>query len=435
MRIVPFPSEPPLPGQDAFIAELEAALAGELHGPDGDAWRELREDVRALAQPIDPAFQARLEQELRRRGALPASPGVAEAPARHAPRPRRARRGLRLPGGLRNAVPRSFADHRLATFGGLIAAAVVIALAVVLAGPFGSRTQQGIELPAQRPASVGPSRSTPAIASPSKAAVERSAASSTGASSGGAASAASAAAPATAQSSAPASPGAASAPGRVQQLAASITLATTSAEVQAISDQVSELAVRAGGYVQSSNVRVQQQGSSEATLSLRIPSAKLAGALSAIGRLAPVRAENQSLEDITGSYEAAHRQLADTLAERSALLRALAAATSEGEIDSLRERLAANRTAIAHAQAAVDSVSQRASTAEVEVSVLASQHADGEGLTLHRGLHDAGRVLVVALVVALIACAALAPLTLLLVALAGVRSTWRRHQRERALGA
>jgi hypothetical protein len=87
----------------------------------------------------------------------------------------------------------------------------------------------------------------------------------------------------------------------VQQLAASITLDSSPQNLQATSDQVAQLTVRDGGYVQSSNVQVQQQGASEATLALRLPSARLAAALAAIGRLAPVRAENQSLQDITGA--------------------------------------------------------------------------------------------------------------------------------------
>jgi hypothetical protein len=58
-----------------------------------------------------------------------------------------------------------------------------------------------------------------------------------------------------------------------------------------------------------------------------------------------------------------------------------------------------------------------------------------EGLTLSRGLHDAGRVLVVTLAVLLIAAAVLVPLALVIFALAAGRRTWRRHQRERVLDA
>jgi vacuolar-type H+-ATPase subunit H len=228
-------------------------------------------------------------------------------------------------------------------------------------------------------------------------------------------------------------PGAASTTTRVQQLAASITLGTTAANVQGTSDAVAQLASRDGGYVQSSNVQVQQHGSSEATLSLRLPSAKLSAALAGIGRLAAVRAENQSLQDITNTYDSARQQLSDAVAERRALLRALAAATTEGQIDSLRQRLSESRAAIGRAQSAFNAVSQRASTSEVEVTVLGDVHASSEGLTFHRGIHDAGQVLLVALIALLILLAVAAPLALALFAALSLRRAWRRHQRERVL--
>jgi hypothetical protein len=284
--------------------------------------------------------------------------------------------------------------------------------------------------PAERSARAAKSQAAPAIAEQRRADELGPA---TPSNAGRASSAGEATAPAAAA-------GPASAPGRVQQLAASVTLGTAASEVQATSDQVAQLTVSEGGYVQSSNVRVQQQGASasspegEGTLSLRIPSAKLSAALAAIARLAPVRSENQSLEDITNAYEAAHRRLADALAERGALLRALAGATTEGQIDSLHERLAQAGGAISRAQASVNAVSQKASTAEVEVSVLGDAHSASAGLTLHTGLHDAGRVLLITAIVLLVACAVLVPLALVLAVLLGGLRVWRRRERERALG-
>jgi hypothetical protein len=147
-----------------------------------------------------------------------------------------------------------------------------------------------------------------------------------------------------------------------------------------------------------------------------------------------VRAESQTLQDITNTYDAARQRLSDATAERQALLHALAQASTEGEIDSLRERLAQNRGAIATAQAAFQAVSQRASTSEVEVTVIGDKSLGSEGgLTLSRGLHDAGRVLVVTFAVLLIAAAVLVPLGLVIFALVGGRRAWRRRQRERVL--
>ncbi|MDQ6810924.1 MAG: DUF4349 domain-containing protein [Actinomycetota bacterium] len=221
----------------------------------------------------------------------------------------------------------------------------------------------------------------------------------------------------------------------MQQLAASLSLATSPGEVQATADRVARIVTGAGGFVQNSHVQVQQGGSSEAGLMLRLPSAKLGSTLASLGQLAQVRAQSQTLQDITDAYDAARRRLADAIAERQALLRALAGATTQGQIDSLHERLSQAASAIAEARSTLQAVSQRASTAEVEVTILGDARKGSEGLTLHRGLHDAGQVLTATLAVLLIAAAILLPLALVLAALASGRGAWRQHQRERALDA
>ena len=64
MKIVPFPSGGKDAAPDAaVIAELEAALAG-ADGPGAAGWRELRDDVRLLAPPIDPDFERALHERL-----------------------------------------------------------------------------------------------------------------------------------------------------------------------------------------------------------------------------------------------------------------------------------------------------------------------------------------------------------------------------------
>ncbi len=166
---------------------------------------------------------------------------------------------------------------------------------------------------------------------------------------------------------------------------------------------------------------------------LSIPSAHLTQALAALGRLAPVRAQSQSLQDITDSYESARRALADAVAERAALLRALAKATTQGEIESLRRRLALADGAIQRTKASLQAVSKRATNSRVEVAVLAAGQTRTGGLTLARGLHDAGTVLTAALAGLLIALAVLVPLGILGALLALGVARWRRLRREQAL--
>jgi hypothetical protein len=388
MRILDFPG-PAGPGPD----ELEAALHGELTGPAAEFWRELRADVRSLAEPLDPDFSARL-------GARLAAGATGPTPAPSTARARGDRRRGRGPLG----------DRRV--LGGLAAAVAAVTIGAVVTAPFNSGGG-GQALPG------GSLRGSPAAAAPAIGKVTMHASPS------GAVVASPRA------QSAPALPS--SAPGRVQELGASVTLGADATEIQKVADGVSRLVVSEGGFVRHSQVEQSSARGGEATLALSIPSAKLSHTLAALGRLAPVRAESQSLQDVTGSYEAAKRRLADTVAERAALLRALARASSQGQIESLRRRLSLAGGAIADARSSLRSLSHRASNSSVEVTILAGGHPGGEGLTLDRGLHDAGRVLTVALIVVLVGLAGLVPaLAALALALAATRRG-RRLLRERAL--
>ena len=397
MRIVPFPDHGDAGPEEAWLAELEAALDGAGEGSTADSWRELREDVRALAPPMAADFERELEQRLGERGV---------------------RRRRLLGAGLRRPSTPMVA----AIAAGMVA--LVAAIAVSTSGlPRSSPSPRAVSAPAAGPVvssaeDLGTAKAG-TRASRARALEERT-------------SEAGLAAPEA--DATPGAGGAASAPGRVQQLGASLTLAATPADVQGTADRVSRLVVSDGGFVQSSHVQVQQAGASEASLMLSLPSEKLSAALASLERIAPVREESQSLQDITGSYDAARQRLADATAEHRALLRALSAAVSEGQIASLRERLSQSASAIVHARSALAAVSQRANNAEVEVTVLGDAHAASEGLTLARGLHDAGRVLSVVLAGLLVAAAALVPLALVALALVGVTRAWRRYRREHALG-
>ena len=389
MRIVPFPGHDDESAGQAWLLELESALSGDANGPAADSWRELRDDVRALAPPIAPDLEQRLRERIGTRGLRRWVPTLRLRPSAH---------------------PAAAA----------IACVLCVALVtVVVVAPWRGARAPSLAPEADR--SGGVALLPKAASRPAEAAPQASSASSQAAESG--------------EGTASSQGAPASAPGRVQQLGASVTLAVAPSAVQQTADRVSRLVVRDGGFVQSSHVQVQQGSAGEANLMLKLPSEKLSAALASLEQIAPVREESQSLQDITNTYDAARQRLSDAEAERQALLHALSKASSEGEIDSLRERLAQSRSTLAHAHSALEAVSRQASTAEVEVSVLGDVHAKSEGLTLHGGLHDAGRVLTVALVVLLIAAAVLVPLALVLAALLLARRSWRRRQREHALDA
>lgn len=467
--------------EQLWLSELDAALHGERDDAEAQSWRELREDVRSLAPPTDPEFEMRLQQQLsawtadakhggRRLGslrlALPRLRGGRSAatrrsgPGEDGSTPGRRRLGL------------SGARNRLQA-GGLagLAVAVVVGLIVAVALQSPSRNSGDVA-----GGSVGSSSSAGSSSGEGSGSGESS--SSSSASSGGAAvqsmpqttakglkplvpsgkaadPSVSAAAAAESQSAAPepAEPNANATEGpatlgegtldslrphspskRVQHRSASLALSTAPGKVQEVSERVARVAVGDGGFVRTSHVEVHQGSESEARMMLSLPSSKLNAALASIERIASVRAKSQSLVDITSSYDAARRRLADANAERQALLRALSKAYTQGEIESLHARLSDAGRAIERASAQLHSVSHRGSTAEVEVDI--SGHARTAGsssTTLGTGLHDAGHVLEVALVVLLIGAAALVPLALLIALITLTGRLWRRNRRERAL--
>lgn len=383
--------------------ELRDALDGDAPGAAAESWRLLREDVRALAPPPEAEFERRLHERLR-----DCAQGRAAATRRRMPRLALSRR------------PQIGGRQLLAGAGAGVALCALCALVIA----FASGVFNGSErtLPPAGHVKAGSEVRSPSKAPESSAAV--------------------ASAPEAA--GAPAASNGQAAPfphetftsdGRVQEQSASITLAAPASEVQAVAGAAGRLATGDGGYVISSQVDVQREGAQagEATLSLSIPSARLAQALTALGRLAPVRSQSESLQDITNAYEAAHRALADASAERAALLRALAKASTQGQIESLRQRLSLAGGTITRDKNQLQSVSRRAESSRVEVSVLAAAHARTKRSTLARGLDDAGHVLAVVLVGLLIALAVLVPLGVLGVFALLIGRRWRRWQREQAL--
>jgi Domain of unknown function (DUF4349) len=419
MRVIPFPSRRDAELDAAVLAELEAAFDGDDTGSEAEAWRELRADVRSLVAPIDPAFRRSLEHQLR---------NAQERPARGA---------RRLPRWLGGVGARR---QRTLVLGGALALLATLIVA-------------GAELGSGGTTSPGPvshqAPSTPVLGTNGQASrqdefgpARPSSATKSGESSAGAASTSSAAAAAVNPRSTSAgslTPGvkAAGAPGettgRLQQLSASISLGTGGAGVQALADRVGQLAVASGGFVESSKVELQRGSAGEATLTLKVPSAKLAGMLANLQRLAPVRAETQELQDLTGSYDAVTARLAAARREREALLHALAGAETATAIESLHQRIAQADDKITAGERQQASISRTASESQVEVTVLGEAAQASGGLTLGRGLHDAGQILTVSVAALLIALAVLIPFTLLLGALLLGARGWRRQQRERAL--
>lgn len=224
--------------------------------------------------------------------------------------------------------------------------------------------------------------------------------------------------------------------GRKVERSAQLTLTTAPDDVQEVADGVVRVTQEVDGIVERSSTTT-SDGQGSARFALRIPTRRLDDALERLSRLAHVGALSQSADDITAPFISTADRLSDARAERRALLRALAKATTPAQIASLRARIRANRSEIAAYKGELDSLRRRANFANIDVAVEGTGSKKEEGGSWSPGdaFRDAMRVLEVAAGVALVALAVLVPLALLagLTAL-GARLA-RRRRREQALDA
>lgn len=220
-------------------------------------------------------------------------------------------------------------------------------------------------------------------------------------------------------------------PGRRVERTTQLALSTTTDHVQAVADGVVSATQQAGGFVSNSQVQIDGRHGS-ATFTLRIPSARLEPALTALTRLAHVTSMSQSTQDITGEFATTNTRLARLHAQLGALRR-----RPQTPATLARER--AVRRAIAAQQGALSALRHRADYVTVELTVTGHPRAHhaavrhGGGFTPGNALHDAGRILEVGLGVLVIAAAILIPLGLLLAGAGLAARSLRRRNREAAL--
>jgi hypothetical protein len=229
--------------------------------------------------------------------------------------------------------------------------------------------------------------------------------------------------------------------GRKIAQSAQLALTTGRSHVDDVAQQIFNVVGSVRGIVSRSNVTATGGSDGYARFELSLPSGSLPDAMGRLSRLryASVASRTDNTQDVNGSFVSAGRRLADAQALRTALLKQLAGATTTTQISSLRAQIRDAESSIAQAQADLRSLNHRVNFSSVSVTVAASQptpvtHSHGSsGFTLHRALHDAGRVLTVAAGVALITLAVLVPIAL--VGLLGwwIAATLRRRRREHAL--
>jgi hypothetical protein len=358
------------------LEELDRIFAGEAAGAESTELALLVRAVRADRPSLRPEFAAELDTR--------AAAGF----------PRAARPGRRRP------APR----HWLA---GVAGAAALAAVIVVAAGNLGSsRPPVGTRGDAVR---------APAPESTQKQSV--------GAAPSGAASA----------GSIGITVGPPVAGGRTVERGADLALLAPHGEVQQVADRAIAATDRLGGLVESSNVNVDDHGGSQASLDLQVPGRSLEPTLAALSALAHVSARSQSTEDITDVTGAARDRLAEARAERQALLRQLAAATTANQVQSIHARIGLLDGRIAADQKQLGTLVARGRSAQVTVTIdEATQAAGGSGVVAG-ALDDALNVLEGSFGVLVIGLACLVPAGLLAAAAWWASRTLRRRRRAAGL--
>jgi negative regulator of sigma E activity len=407
----------------ACLDAIDATLAGDPVDPRHAELAELAlllADERPRPRPV---FCANLDARVARR--------FAAAPSR-------------VPGSASAAPATSRPTNWWRPLGGVLAAACAALLVVVGVSNLGGGASSS---------SSASSSSTPAaVAGPSSAAPGSAA----GRSSSSAASSASSGAaqrPLGARSTqnlAPATASASSSGGEALTLppnsrkvvqSAQLDLTTTPRRIEQVAQEVFNVVGEANGIVDHSAVTQTGGSDGSADFALRVPSGNLSQTLARLSALrgAQVVSRTDNSQDVNSQYVSAHRQLADDQALRTGLLKQLAAAVTQQQIDSLKAQLRNAEASISSDQAAVRQLNSQIDYSRVAVTIDAGTpptpviHHSARGFTLGHATHVAGRVLVVAAGVGLIALAALLPVALLVALVAWVMFALRRRRREQAL--
>jgi hypothetical protein len=220
---------------------------------------------------------------------------------------------------------------------------------------------------------------------------------------------------------------------------AQLSLSTQPRHVDEVAQEVFTVVGQQKGIVNSSRVTASGGPGGYAEFQLSIPSSNLAQTMAALSSLqfAQVTSRTDTTQDVTNQFRVDQRHLADDQALRTALLKQLASAVTQAQIDSLKARIHDAEAAISSDEAAVRSVNRAVGYSQVYVGInggaapVPVKH--GGGFTIGKAAHTAGHVLTVAAGVALIVLAALLPIALVVALLWWVGRALRRRSRLQAL--
>jgi Domain of unknown function (DUF4349) len=220
---------------------------------------------------------------------------------------------------------------------------------------------------------------------------------------------------------------------------AQLALTTAPQRVDQVSQEVYNVIGQQNGIVKASSVTANGGHGGYAQFQLSVPSSNLARTMAALSTLpfAHVSSRTDNTQDVTNDYRVNQQRLNDARALHTSLLKQLANATTQAQIESLKARIHDDEGAIAADESALRSLQRRVGYSQINLQINSGSIPvplhHGGGFTLGKAAHDAGTVLTVAAGVALIVLAALVPVGLILALLWWVTRTARRRSRQQAL--
>jgi hypothetical protein len=219
---------------------------------------------------------------------------------------------------------------------------------------------------------------------------------------------------------------------------AQLALNAQANRIDDVAQQVFDVVGSEHGIVNRSTVTATGNPAGYAEFQLSVPSSSLSDAMTALSRLryASVVSRTDATQDVNGQFNAATSRLADARALRTSLLKQLAAAVTQVQIDSLTAQIHDAEASISSDQAGLARLNHQINYSQITLTINAVSLppvSSGSSFTIHRAAHDAGRVLTVAAGVALIALAALVPLALLCAVAWWLALSVRRRRRQHAL--
>jgi hypothetical protein len=220
---------------------------------------------------------------------------------------------------------------------------------------------------------------------------------------------------------------------------AQLSLSTPPRLVEQVSQEVFNTVGQAHGIVKQSTVTATGGPGGYAQFQLSLPSPALPQTMASLSTLphARVLSRTDATQDVNDSYQADQRRLGDARALRASLLKQLAAAVTQGQIDSLTARIHDAESAISSDQATLGSLQHQIAYSQVTLTINSGAvpvpTTGSGGFTLGRAAHDAGRVLTVAAGVVLIGLAALLPVGLLVALFWWIGARVRHRRRLQAL--